>query len=396
MKISILFDDFRPFHETKDPGQIPLGLIENGVNVDVLTLNKKELANYSPSFPILTQNSLEEYNNQQYWLKNDSDVILAYTWLRTAYRPIIEKIKSAGKKVIIKCDSDGRIAYPLERHNLRVPLKERWSTLAAINDLRWRLSSESWKRRHHSVEAKEVIKQIELSDAVIIESPEAQSNLNFFLVTWGKPDLVRKVTFIPNPIAPDFLKTAIGKKEKTIVSYGRWSDSAQKNTQVMVETSVEFLKQRQDFRIEIFGVGTDSVQSLIRQAPQQVRDRVIVSGFVERNRILEVLTSARILLVPSRWESFSIAAGEALCSGCSIVGTPVESLRYLSMQGFSGSTAVAFNKEAIIGALLQDAAKWDNGNYEPEEIAKFWRTRLDRKVIAKSIESLAKRQLTEG
>ena len=38
--------------------------------------------------------------------------------------------------------------------------------------------------------------------------------------------------------------------------------------------------------------------------------------------IAELLRSSRVLLLPSRWESGPIVIGEALCSGCSIVGTP--------------------------------------------------------------------------
>jgi hypothetical protein len=60
------------------------------------------------------------------------------------------------------------------------------------------------------------------------------------------------------------------------------------------------------------------------------------------------------------------------------------------MQGFSGTISSTFDKEAILAALFQDAAKWDNGNYDPQKIAAFWRPKLDRKTIAKSIENLAK------
>jgi hypothetical protein len=59
------------------------------------------------------------------------------------------------------------------------------------------------------------------------------------------------------------------------------------------------------------------------------------------------------------------------------------------MQGFSGTTTSTLDKKAILAALLQDAIKWDNGEYEPEKIAAFWRAKLDRRIIAKSIENLA-------
>ena len=388
MKISVFFDIYCPFHENKDPGQIPLGLMDNGVDSGVITVTKKELANYSPKF-LLTQSALKELYNEEFWSKNDSDVIIAYPLQGAFYSPLVEKMKLGGKKVLLKFDSDGRIAYPLQRHSLRIPLHERFTLSNLMSDVWWRLPFKSLKRRRHAKVAAETIRQIELSDGVIIESPDALSNLNFFLAAWGRSDLIKKTRFIPNPVTPEFVEGEVGKKENIAVSYGRWYDFRQKNTRVMVETVVEFLTVRRDYRFIIFGKGTDEVKNLLEGVPENIKERIEILGFVEREKIKGLLTNAKIFFVPSRWESFSIAAAEALCTGCSIVGTPAEALRYLSMQGFSGTIASTFDKEAILAALLQDAIKWENGDYEPEKIAAFWRAKVDRKIIAQSIENLA-------
>jgi glycosyltransferase involved in cell wall biosynthesis len=252
------------------------------------------------------------------------------------------------------------------------------------------------KRSRHAKVAAETIKQIELSDGAMIESPDALSNLNYFLAAWGRRDLIKKTYFIPNSVTPEFVQSEIGKKENVAVSYGRWNDYRQKNTMVMVETVVEFLKERHDFRFVIFGNGIELVKKLLEGAPENVKERIKILGFVEREKIKELLSNAKILFVPSRWESFSIASAEALCMGCSVVGTPLESLHFLSMQGFSGTTAASFDGEAILATLLKDSAKWDRGDYEPEKIAKFWRAKLDRKNIAKTIETLAKEVLNKS
>ncbi len=388
MKISVFFDIYCPYHENKDPGQIPLGLMDNGVDSGVITVTKKELANYNPKF-VLTQNTRNEYY-EDFWLKNDSDTIVTYHAQGKSNVPLIEKMKLGGKKVILKFDSDGRIAYPLQRHHHRVPLLERLTIRNVISDAYWRLPSKSLKRRKHAAVAAEITKQIELCSAAIIESPEALSNLNYFLAAWGRSNLIKKTHFIPNPVTPEFVEGEISKKDNIAVTHGRWDDFTVKNTGVMVETVVEFLKQRQEYRFIIFGSGTDQVKKLLELAPQNVRDRITIQGFVEHQNVKDMLENAKLLFVPSRWESFSIASAEALCTGCSIVGTPAEALRYLSMQGFSGSIAATFDKEAILAALLQDATKWDNGKYDPEKIAAFWRPILDRKTVAKSIENLAR------
>jgi glycosyltransferase involved in cell wall biosynthesis len=389
MKISVFFDIYRPFHENKDPGQIPLGLMDTGVNTGVITVTKQDLANYSSNFPVI-QSEIEDFYDEEFWFKNDSDVIIAYPLQGALYSPLIEKMKLGRKKVLLKFDSDGKIAYPLQRHHLRIPLRERLTIHNILSDLWWRLSFKFLKKRKHAKVAAETLRQIELSDAALIESPDALSNLNFFLAAWKRNDLIKKTYFIPNPVTPEFTQSQIGKKENIVVSHGRWDDFRIKNTKIMAETIVEFLKNRIDYKAVIFGSGTEKVNSLIADAPQDIRNRIRISGYVEHEKVKDILNNAKILFVPSRWESFSIAAAEALCMGCSIVGTPAEALRYLSMQGFSGSIAATFEKEAILAALLQDAIKWDNGKYDPEKTVAFWRPILDRKAVARNIENLAR------
>jgi glycosyltransferase involved in cell wall biosynthesis len=299
-------------------------------------------------------------------------------------------MKSSGKKVFLKLDCDGRIGYPLQRHNHRVPLRERMTIANVTSEAFWRLAPKSLKRRKHAALAAEITSQIEISNATIIESPEALANLNYFLAAWGSIDLIKKTHFIPNPVTTDFIEGEIGKKENIAVTHGRWDDYTVKNTAVMAETVIEFLIQRQDYRFAIFGSGIDRVKKLLEGAPNSVRDRITVEGFISHDKVQRKLKSAKIFFVPSRWESFSIASAEALCTGCSIAGTPAEALRYFSMQGFSGSIAATFDKKAILAALLQDATKWDNGKYDPKEIGAFWRLILDRKSVAKSIENLAR------
>ena len=388
MKISVFFDVYCPYHESKDPGQIPLGLMDNGVYSSVITVFKKELDKYSPKFEV-TQQTIDEFYGD-FWLKNNSDAIVTYHACVKSNVPLMEKMKTGGKKVILKLDCDGKIGYPLQRHRHRVPLRERLTIANVVSEAFWRLPFKSLKKRKHAELAAEITKQIELCNATIIESPEALANLNYFLAAWGRSDLIRKTHFIPNPVTPEFVEGEIGKKENLAVAHGRWEDYTVKNTAVMAETVVEFLTQSQEYRFMIFGSGTEQVNRLLESAPQSVRDRITVLGFIEHEKIQEKLKNAKLLFVPSRWESFSIASAEALCTGCSIVGTPAEALRYQSMQGFSGSISATFDKKAILAALLQDANKWDQGKYDQEKIAAYWRPILNRKSVAKNIENLAK------
>jgi glycosyltransferase involved in cell wall biosynthesis len=388
MKISVLFGDYCPFHESKDPGQIPLGLMDSGVETDLITITKPVLKDYKPSFSVI-QKSKEELLSDNFWNSLNSDVVIVYyLWLRYPSM-LLKKIKLSGKKIILKLDNDGRIAYPLQRHDHRVPLRERLSITNLVSEAFWLISPESIKRRKHKAYAEEFIRQVALSTAVIIESPAALANLNYFLDAWDRSDLAQKIVFIPNPVTPDFLEGQVGEKENLAIAHGRWDDYQVKNTAVMVTSAVEFLKQRPDWRFNVFGHGTELVKKYLEPAPPEVKRRFAVSEFVPHEEVKGKLASAKLLFIPSRWESFSLAAAEAVCSGCSVVGTPAEALQYLSNGGASGTIAADFKRKAISAALVEDAAKWDRGSYDPEKIAAYWRPKLDRKAIAKSILDLA-------
>jgi glycosyltransferase involved in cell wall biosynthesis len=239
--------------------------------------------------------------------------------------------------------------------------------------------------------AKGRIKQMELCDASIVESPMALSNLNYFLNWWGRQDIARKTYFVPDPVTPEFLQAPIQKKQNIIISYGRWNDILQKNTINMIQAIVEFLTMQPEYAAVLFGSGKDLLEKLVKDAPKDVAERIKLLGYVKREEITEILSSAKIFLAPSRWESFGIAAGESLCMGCSVTATPVESLQYLTMQGFSGSVSPNFTKNGFLSALIEDAIKWDRGQYKPEEIAAFWRPKLDRKEVAKNIQEIAQK-----
>jgi glycosyltransferase involved in cell wall biosynthesis len=370
-------------HETKDNGQIPLGLNEIGIETNLLTFPKKELSDHKPSFPLI-QISQNELNNENFWLKNNSDVVLAYTWLHEAYTPMVEKIKSAGKKVVVKADSDGRIGYPWLPSHMSTPLSEELTFEHTIEHVWQRLPLKFLHRRAMRI-AQQRIRQIELCDAVIIESPDALSNLNYFLAFWGRHDLIKKTFFVPNPVSSTFTEAELAPKQDIVVSFGRLDDFKQKNTFALVNTTVEFLEKRPEFVSIIFGNGKKLIDELTQYIPKDIADRLQVLGFIDRDRIKKILSTAKMIFIPSRWESFGIAAAESLCMGCSVVATPIESFRYLTMQGFSGSLSVNCHKDTFLAALIQDEAKWQRGYYEPQKISDFWRNRLDRKSVAQNI-----------
>lgn len=376
MRIAVV-DYYHPTLEFKDSCQITIGLGEAGEDSFMIPLDRTDLRQGAP-FTIVAADP----RSDAFWAHADVDVVLFFSRLDPRNTPLLERIKAYGKKLIVKADSDGTLGYPLVPNYLR--------TLSFFKDpIGWILRNAKW-RMPIAKFVTEKIEQIRLADAVVIESPEALSNAAHVLDYWGYKNLVGKLNFVPNPVAPDVLRSPPRHKENVVVASGRWEDEGVKNTKVLVRVLADFLRKRPDYKSVIIGTGADHVNQLTQSLTQSVRARMEIRGFVERPEVAEILSVARIFFMPSRIESFGIAAAEALCMGCSVVVTPIESLKYLSAHGFSGTVAREYGAGPILSALNEDVSKWEREEYDPSRLAEYWRPKLDRKEIANAILRIAK------
>ena len=376
MRIVIL-DTGGPPADLKDQGQILGGLRDLGVDARLMLLNTPNL--WADERFVAVEPS--DSTNVNFWRKNQADIILFFSRLNPRYTKILETIKNSGKIVIIKADSDGTLGYPLAPNYLRTLKVSRQPIRWILSNIKWRLPI------GHFVKQK--IEQIQLADAVILETPEALANVAYVLHFWHRDNLINKLHFIPNPVTTDIVSAPLAGKTDTVISIGRWEDEGCKNTQVMLRAAADFLNVKKDYQYIIVGSGRDKILPFIQQLSPEISSRITMSGAVSHQQIPKLLVKSRIFLMPSNLESFGIAAAEALCMGCSVVGTPLESFRYLTASGFSGTIARGFQKTSIVNALIEDSIKWENGQYHHDEIANFWRKRSDRKKIVQEILKIA-------
>ena len=383
MRVGVFFQEFEPYHLGKDPGQLVVGLNEIGVTTELVSLRKQSLINYSelPIRAILPN----EAHDIAYWRGSGFDVILAYTWLRPHCLWIPHILAAAGLPVIVKGDTDGRLNYPLH------PM---WDTY--VGGLPGILSYLKIARRrmkrqlnvHQSI--KDFVAHLEIASGAVVETPQALSNLAFTLATHDSSRLLEKIFVIPNPVISSVFSSA--SKARQIVAVGNWEmkfgDYYAKNTEVMCGSIGRFLIERPDFNAILIGNGTAFLTKLLSDLPTEVLNRIRIVGAIAHKAVLHLLGESRILFMPSISESFGIAASEALTLGCSLVGSPLESLQYMSQGGACGTLASNFSEDAYLGALLADALRWERGDYDPATIAKYWRNELDRKRIAGEFLSL--------
>jgi len=383
-RIAVFFEHFEPLHEAKDIGQIVLGLIDAGIGTELITRDKDCLVSYQHPFPVIRAKG-NDLLDVDFWKNSKSDIIIFYHGLRH-YKNHFQAIKAARKKIIVKLDSHGQLWYPLHYFHSQYFMHSGSWLRRAARIIKWTIPF--WRQTI----IRQDLKQLEMADAVIIESPEALNNLVYLYNYWAKSELAVKTYFVPNPAEPLFVDVGRPfKKENIIISVGRWDFSEAKNPKLLIRTLVDFLRSRKDYQAKIVGSGESVIRKLLNKYGNDIGGRVEVLSHLTHSQLLGHLKTAKIFFMPSRWESFGMAAAEAVCCGCSVVGTPIEALKYLSQQGFSGETAENFSKQAVLTALFSAAEKWERGEYKPEEIADFWRVKLDRKVTSKEIIEIAEK-----
>jgi glycosyltransferase involved in cell wall biosynthesis len=381
VKIAVFLDLYEPLQHTKD-GNILLGLMECGAEATLVTKEKAALRNYAPAFPVIQVTS-DSFTSAAFWKGIDADLVLAYTWLNRHYNPIVRAINEAGKRLMIRADRDGRIGYPLLPREYY--LHPAW-TVAGLKNLVRRGVSRVLENRL----ANETLQQFDLADAIYIESEGARANLGHLLKRWNRSELLGKVHHIPIAVSDAFIESEIPEKKRQVVAVGRWDDWRVKNTYAAVRVLCRLLAKQPDMRVIMLGSGEKRIQQALAKVGSSVSSRFSILGHQSQDEVARILGESMILFMPSRSEAFPLAAGEAVCMGCTVVGGPLEALCSLARGGFSGATATRFDEDALLAVLLRDLENWESGRYDPARIARAWRGEFDRRRVATKIRELAR------
>lgn len=210
---------------------------------------------------------------------------------------------------------------------------------------------------------------------LLTESPVALSRTAAWLKSYGHR--ANNLHLCPHSIdlghipLPDRVK----KKPNRVIAIGRWT-SFQKNFPSALSVAKTFLKERTDYEFHFVGEMPEVQPSV---------DRLIFHGRVDHAELGRLLDESNILIAPSRYESFHLAAGEALCCGCSVVlPSCIPTAEWFASQD-SGTVASAPTSLKMLQALHAEASAWDNGLRNAHAIATWWRDQLDPAAQARQI-----------
>ena len=351
---------------SRDTGLLCHGLRRLGVESRVVLLAGAEVQ----AHPDVLRASAAEMQDSGFWKDRNLDGVVLYAWLLPEYRGIVSAIRKAGIRVIARADSTG-LYDP--RVDLRAYLREAYwgygskrfvenppqRALRAFLKTGYRLLNPAFQLG--------VLGFADGCDALIVESTIARDRMRAFFSSRGRGDLATRVHYVPHAVEVD-IPGALGERGNRIVAIGRWKDRV-KNASGLVCALARVLQQRPGWTAQIIGPGEAAVRALQASLPEGVQAKFEISGRIPHSDTLKRLAGAKILFVPSYVESFNMAAAEALCLGCSVVGgRHLPSFHdFVSRQ--SGTLARSHAACGLADAVLSECAHWEQGRRDPRGIA---------------------------
>lgn len=213
-----------------------------------------------------------------------------------------------------------------------------------------------------------------LADKITVQFPEYISSY---------PALMRKkISVVPNPVEQVLNYTDIAKRDKIILSVGRFEH--QKQFKLLVRAFSEVYKEYPDWRLVIIGEG--SFQEELNDEIQRVGLQNSINLIQPQSDVREWYRKAMVYCQPSKWEGFPNAQAEAMAHGMIPVGfASTRGVAELIEDGKNGVLCGAeqnvenlrdgllrlFKSQTDWGLLSREAKK-SMEQYSPEKWANAW------------------------
>jgi glycosyltransferase involved in cell wall biosynthesis len=219
--------------------------------------------------------------------------------------------------------------------------------------------------------------------AVTAESPIATERMRRFQRRFGFSG--KNIHCSPFPIALGPLDNlSLDKKQNRVISVGRW-EAHQKNFPLLLRVLNNFLALYPDWDAMLPGSRHPQKEKLLQRYCAQTRGRIQVTGPLPNQEIQRQMAASKIFLMASRHESFGIAAAEALCLGCSVVGPAhIPSIPWFCGSD-SGTVAATYTKNGLVDALSAEAETWESPQRDAPSIANVWRNRVGAECVSRHV-----------
>lgn len=158
-----------------------------------------------------------------------------------------------------------------------------------------------------------------------------------------------QVSVIQNGL-PDEAFLARSRPRRNILYLGRLEVS-QKGIDLLIQ-AFECIADYTDRALIIAGSGPDEARIRTLVNSLGVSNRVFFVGHVAPSERFDLLASAEVVAMPSRYETFGMVAAEALAVGTPVVAFDIPCLRSI-LSPMSGILVPAFDTDAFAAALVR-------------------------------------------
>jgi len=367
----------------RDSGLLSRGFQSIGVESHALMPGERQAVDEAD----LIRTDYSNLESSAWWREQGLDGVVLYAWGRPKYLRVARAIHQAGIFLVLNQDSGGLVS-PL--NGLGAWLGEQRVVSGG--------GMPYLKRAAYGLSAglaiSDPLRALHLRQGNIIAavSPGAADHYRRLCGIYGGSALAKRVEVVPHPIHTRFDFSG-GKKGCAVVVIGRWDVPLQKRTPLMMAAIAGLVAADPKVEVEIIGTCTPEMKVWHTALGDGASSRVQLRGHLLPEGIAPILAVARVSYCPSAFESFHIASGEALCSGCSVVAADSPSLASFPWFCGDGSGALILQDDAAghVKALRDELAQWDAGERDPARISTLWKSRLHAPEVARQILALAGR-----
>ncbi len=370
---------------TRDSGLLSRGFQALGIESRVVMPGEAQ----AQDAPDVLRTDYANLESAKWWRSNHLDGVVLYAWASPRFRKVAAAIQQAGIFLVLNQDNGGLIS-PLA--GFKGWLEEQWilTGRGMVSGSRISFLTRLLRSLTVGLFVTDPLRAAHLKAGNVIAcvSPAAAVHYRKLCRVYGGEALAKRVEVIPHPVESSFYFDELSKsKFRQVVCVGRWEDGLQKRATLMLAVIQEIVTRDPLLLVEVIGSMTPELMAwhVCLSAEQQAR--VSLRGRLERGQLVEAFRKSCIFYSPSAYESFGIAAGEALCCGCSVVAGKSPSMT--SFEWFvskdSGLLASADNGEGHLLALKKELDCWDQGGRNPLMIAKTWGHLLHANQVAAQV-----------
>jgi len=340
-----------------------------------------------------------EYRNLEsadWWRSLLLDGVVLYAWGRPKFRKVAAAIRRAGIFLVLNQDNGGLVS-PLAGFG------EWWKEqrILAGQGRGWRSQGRFLKLVLRGLSFELAVTDplraahLRQGDVIACVSPKAAGYYRKLCRRYGGVSLAERVETIPHAVEP-CLRYSGETKSRQVVCVGRWQDVVQKRSWLLIEVIGGLVAADDRVAVEIVGTVTPELENWHCGLTKECQNRVRLRGRVDRAVLGEILGESQVLYSSSAFESFGIAAAEALCCGCSVVAG-----RSVSMASFewfvsedAGVLAASDDLAGHLQALKDELESWERGQRNPTRISQTWCGRLHADEVARRILNLSNQERT--